>query len=571
MYQFDHTIRELLEKQEMALAVYQVVDRKVVTVLVSDGFCKMRSDTREHLTSALDSSMFDRVDERDAGMLAQKGKEFANHEAPYDVFYHVGGANEVMKLIHTVGFWQTMDDGTELAFLYYTDLTKSAKHIEESTKQYLEFREDHFYIDPLTKLPNLNYLHEFGDERINAIRLSQKEPLCIYFSVPAMQNYNNQYGYEAGDNLLCLIAGYLRKYYPDALIARGYGDCFIVITENHHATQLIDSLNRDIIRNAKGNTSGLKAGLCELTFADTIITALNHAKLSLKMMGYDVNKQYALYSSKIDQDYFQQRYIVDYFEQALTNHQITVFYQGIVESVHKKARYCEALARWIDPNQGMISPGEFIPVLRKYHLMYKLDLYMVEQVCKEYVERKEKGYTLVPVSINLSAQDFDHANMFQEITKLLEKYDVPTEKLIIEITEEDLAMAEKNFQDQLDGLRNYGFHVWVDDFGSGYSNLSVFSRYQCHLIKIDQTLMRSLTPANKIIIKAIIQMAKELGIQTLCEGVETEEQYQFAKEAEIDYIQGFYFFKPTSLTVLEHERTSHPDADIFEKIMAHKD
>ena len=203
--------------------------------------------------------------------------------------------------------------------------------------------------------------------------------------------------------------------------------------------------------------------------------------------------------------------------------------------------------------------------------MYKLDLYMVEQVCKEYVERKEKGYTLVPVSINLSAQDFDHANMFQEIAILLEKYDVPTEKLIIEITEEDLAMAEKNFQDQLDRLRNYGFHVWVDDFGSGYSNLSVFSRYQCHLIKIDQTLMRSLTPANKIIIKAIIQMAKELGIQTLCEGVETEEQYQFAKEAEIDYIQGFYFFKPTSLTVLEHERTSHPDADIFEKIMAHKD
>jgi EAL domain-containing protein (putative c-di-GMP-specific phosphodiesterase class I) len=83
--------------------------------------------------------------------------------------------------------------------------------------------------------------------------------------------------------------------------------------------------------------------------------------------------------------------------------------------------------------------------------------------------------------------------------------------------------------------------------------------------------MRSLTAANKIIIKAVVQMAQELGIQTLCEGVETEEQYMFAKEAKIDYIQGFYFFKPASLAVLEHERASHPEADIFAKIMDHND
>jgi len=292
-------------------------------------------------------------------------------------------------------------------------------------------------------------------------------------------------------------------------------------------------------------------------FSDAISSFLENQKMAL-----------AVYSHKIEEDYLQQRYIIDHFNQAIGNHWIHVFYQGIVESTSRSIRYGEALARWIDPNQGIISPGQFIPVLRKYHLIYKLDLYIVEQVCREYAERRKDGYALVPVSVNLSSQDFDHADMFQQISDLLRKYDMPKEKIVIEITEEDIAKSETTFTGQLDRFRNAGFRIWCDDFGSGYSSLNVFSRYHCNLIKLDQKLMKNLDEPNKIIIRAIIhiQAAKKLGIETLIEGVETEEQYQFAREAEIDLIQGFYFYKPKSLAMVEYERSLHPELNLYAEI-----
>ena len=566
VYQFSDAISSFLENQKMALAVYQMIDGKTVTVLVSDGLCHMMKDNRAHLMSALDHSMFERVDTRDAGMLAQLGREFSVHETPYDVVYRCTDEEGVKKLFHTVGFWQTMPDGTELAFLFYTDFSESTKLIRKTTEQYFDLKEDHFYTDPLTGLPNSNFLLEFGDEKINAIRLHEKQPVLIHFDVCAMQSYNSQYGFTAGNDLLCMIAEVLKTSYPDGLVTRGYGDHFQVITEENQCVKKITQVNQEIIRRAHGNTAGLKTGMCILTEDDTTLTALDHARDAHKTIGFDMNNRLAVYSHKIEEDYLQQRYIIDHFNQAIGNHWIHVFYQGIVESTSRSIRYGEALARWIDPNQGIISPGQFIPVLRKYHLIYKLDLYIVEQVCREYAERRKDGYALVPVSVNLSSQDFDHADMFQQISDLLRKYDMPKEKIVIEITEEDIAKSETTFTGQLDRFRNAGFRIWCDDFGSGYSSLNVFSRYHCNLIKLDQKLMKNLDEPNKIIIRAIIQAAKKLGIETLIEGVETEEQYQFAREAEIDLIQGFYFYKPKSLAMVEYERSLHPELNLYAEI-----
>lgn len=567
MYRFSDEAREILEKQKIALAVYQQIDGKILTVLVSDGCCDIRQDTREHLIAALNLSMYERVAQEDAGVLAELGREFCAHKGSYDIIYRSSSEAGVMRPIHAVGFWRRMPDGTDLAFIYYTDLSRSKRLAEETIERYLTLKKDHFYFDPLTKLPNHNYLHEFGDEKAQAIRLRGGRPVLIYFNVCAMQSYNNQYGYAAGNDLLCTAANVLRRKYPDALITRGYGDYFQVITGEESCEELIHRVNDELIRTAKGNTAGLKAGVCKLTESDTTLSALDHARHAFKAVGFDLNTKIAVYSQKLDEDYFRQRCIVDHFETALNNGWIHVFYQGIVESKHGKISYGEALARWIDPNQGMISPGEFIPILRKYHLLYKMDLYMVEQVCREYEERRKLGYTLVPVSVNLSAQDFDHVDMFQKVLEILSRYGVPAEKIVIEMTEQDIATQTKTFKEQVNQFLDHGFRIWVDDFGSGYSGYGVFARYRFHLIKIDQKLMGDLSVSNKILIRGIVQTIKQLGIQTLCEGVETEEQYQFAKEAGIDFIQGFYFYKPTSLAVVEYERRLGPESGLYEELM----
>jgi EAL domain-containing protein (putative c-di-GMP-specific phosphodiesterase class I) len=226
-----------------------------------------------------------------------------------------------------------------------------------------------------------------------------------------------------------------------------------------------------------------------------------------------------------------------------------------------KGSALEALARWIDPARGVISPGVFIPVLKKYHLLYKLDLYMVEQVCKEISIRKDNCFEIMPVSINFAAQDFDYVDIPAEIEKIYNRYGISqyVEKkyIVIEITEQDIASATDRFRDQLQALRKNGHHLWLDDFGSGYSSLSMFGRFEFDLVKFDMELLRRLNEnkgANRQIMKAMIGVARNLGIHTLAEGMETEEHLKFLKECGCELAQGFLFHKPEPLESMLYKR-----------------
>jgi EAL domain-containing protein (putative c-di-GMP-specific phosphodiesterase class I) len=248
--------------------------------------------------------------------------------------------------------------------------------------------------------------------------------------------------------------------------------------------------------------------------------------------------------------YWRQRYIIEAFNLALANHWIKVYYQPIVRSDTKKPVKMEALARWIDPTRGTISPGEFIPVLSKYHLLYKLDLYMVEQVCKETRIRREIGLPMIPVTINFSAQDFDHADMVDALVRITARYGVSHDDIIIEITEQDIAQGTEHFLAQLHAIRNNGFKLWLDDFGSGYSSLNVFSQFDVDLVKFDLNLLRHLDDHNGInrtIMRTMVAMANELGIQTLAEGVEKTDQDDFVSAIGCELEQGYYFFRPEPL------------------------
>ena len=198
----------------------------------------------------------------------------------------------------------------------------------------------------------------------------------------------------------------------------------------------------------------------------------------------------------------------------------------------------------------MISPGEFVPVLSRYHLLHKLDLYMAEQVCREFDVRKNAGFALIPVSVNFSAQDFDYVDVPGQLKDILERYGIAPEKIIVEITEQDIARGEGHFRSQLKKIRSDGHPLWVDDFGSGYSSLNVLSRYDVDWIKFDMELIQHLDDhngANRRVMKAIVNVCRELGIHTLAEGVENEQQLAFLQEIDCELAQGFLFFRPESL------------------------
>ncbi len=554
IYEFSSEERRIYESMQVPMVLYQFIDERIHTILVSDGFCQLKKYKRSKLQDNLNDNIFSQIHPEDKEKLMKVSFSFAKKLCPFDVLYRTRIPDDPnYHILHAVGKWQTMPDGTEVAFVFYNDMTQGMYEVDRLSDGYELFNRDRFYNDPTTRLPNLNYLHEYADDFCDKVRLIGKTPALLYFDVIGMQSYNNQYGYAKGDELLCLIAGVLKDTFPDALVTRGYDDHFFVVIDFESEEWLslkIGQANEHIKEGAYGNTTGIHAGVCVIGEQMKVSDSIGHAKHALRTIENDLNITYSVFSNETDEAYWQQRYIIETFEKALKEEWIKIYYQCILRLKTGNACALEALARWIDPDRGMISPGVFVPILEKYHLLHKLDLYMVEQVCKEVVPRQELGLPIIPVSVNFSAQDFDYVDMVDEINKILEKYNVGRDKLIIEITEQDAALAKNSFREQVQKFHDSGYRIWMDDFGSGYSSLNVFSQYKFDLIKFDMALLQNIdngNGANRHIFKAMVEVANALGIDTLAEGMETKEHLDFLNEVGFKMAQGFYYYKPESL------------------------
>ena len=575
MYTFPDEIRKAYEALPAAMVFDQFIDGKVVPLLISDGFCELIGMDREHAMAWFREGQYERLHPDDVGRVARVSMEFANHRGDYDLAFrtrHPDGYH----ILHAIAKWLTMPDGTELALVTYADLTANFDAISGSMEDYHLFREDQFYTDPLTRLPNLNYLNQYADERVHALRTFGKQPVIVYADVIGMHYYNSRYGYQEGNALLRLTAESLTHAFPEALVMRGRDDHFLVIDAFDDRAEIekrISQANQEIRSRAEGSTVGIKAGICMYEEQMQTVEAVDHARNALKWIGNDLNRICNFYAYDDEDRLWNQRYIIENFERAMAEGWIQVYYQGIVRTETGKGSAFEALARWVDPVRGILSPNEFIPVLEKYHLLHKLDLFMAEQVCREYPLRVSQETPMLPVSVNISAQDFDYADIPSALAEIYERYQIPDlsggKSLIVEITEQDMAEGKVRFLEQIRQLRKNGFHIWLDDFGSGYSSLNAFSRYDVDLIKFDMELLKNLDDhngANRRIMKAMVNVAKELGIHTLAEGMETQEQRMFLQEIGCELSQGYLYHRPEPIAAMIYRQKNGQKPRAFETV-----
>ena len=563
MYIFPKEMREALESCRASFVYYQNIDGEAVPVLASDGFCRNSGMPREHVLEWLKRGMFERMCPDDVGIVSKVSDEFLRHEGPYDVVFRCRlSAVEKGKyiLIHGLGSWQTMPDGTELAVIAYANLSATIHTIQEKVQSYGLFQRDRFYRDFLTDLPNTNYMHEFGSEKAAQIRSLGRTPMLVYSDVESMQSYNNQYGVNEGDALLKVIAASLKEFFPTSLVTRGADDHFIMLADVDEKEELerrLNQANAKIKQLAKGNTGGIRSGVCPVEMdgsGDNVGRAIDHAKHALKRIDTNLNQKVRFFSIQLDEDYWRRRYIVENIDRAVENGWIKVYYHALYRVETQKIAAFEALARWVDPVRGIISPAAFVPALQKYHLLYKLDLCMFEQVCREVRIRKENGLPLIPVSVNFSRQDFDHTDVVSRMNEIYEKSGaaqiVDRSYFIVEITEQEVAADPESCRLQLRRIRENGYGIWLDDFGSGYSSFNMFSQFRFELIKCDMEMIRHLDDnngANRLILRDLVHLAKALKLHTLIEGVETKEQLDFAGDIGCELVQGFYYQKPEPL------------------------
>lgn len=553
MVNFSEENRKFFEAMSIPLTYYRRIEGTLTPILVSDGFCEMMNLSREELIGTLKDDTFELVHPDDAVRMSIMFRDFSERKGPYNVIFRRKFSDGEYHYLHVIGKYQKADDGGEAALFVYTDISINEADNRELLKSYTIFHNDHFYTDRVTQLPNINYLLEFSEEIRNNIRKKNTIYALGIFDITGLRFYNSQYGYARGDQLLKVTAEVMKEEFPESFLYRGEEDHFILIApfeEDDVVAKRIRSINDKVKINAFGNTSGVQAGICVIQPQLDISGALDHAKHALKLIGNDLNMTHRYYTLENDEKYWSQRYILDSFDSALKNEWIKVYYQAIMRVKTGKAAAAEALARWIDPLRGIISPVEFIQVLDKYHLLYKLDLYMVEQICKEIPTRKEMNLPLIPVTINFSAQDFDHADIVSSLNEIFSRYGISKDLIIIEITEQDLAAATDQFSRQIEKLRENGFRIWIDDFGSGYSALNIFTRFNADVTKFDSEFLMNLDEnngANRAILRAMVGVTRELGIKSLCEGLEKPEHLDFLKEIGCEFAQGYYYYKPQSL------------------------
>lgn len=403
--------------------------------------------------------------------------------------------------------------------------------------------------DRLTGLLTMShFLAKMTDWRQKKLELNGKAcGRVIYYDLCKFKLLNVQMGISKGDETLKRFSELLRTKYPGCVVSRFGDDHFAVLDVEEDKDKSFKNIEEVIEEALNINDEfkiQIKAGVYEIKEDFDPAISADYAQLACQSIKDKALVSIREYDEELKTKTEKKKYIIDHIDEATSKGWINVFYQPVVSTGDISLVAMEALARWDDPKYGFLSPADFISTLEESNLLYKLDVFIINAICHRLRAEIDLGHKVVPVSFNLSRNDFLSCKPFQEIEKAVKKYGIDPKLICVEITEsvamDDLKMIHK----AVDQFRKAGHEVWIDDFGSGYSSLSVLKDFAFDEIKIDMSFMRSFNERSKIIVSNVISMASELGIRTLSEGVETKEQLDFLTKAGCERIQGYYFSRP---------------------------
>ena len=406
-------------------------------------------------------------------------------------------------------------------------------------------------IDGITGLPGQT---RFLKEASLLLSLSgeTERKVMLYMNIRNFRMYNLLYSSQRGNEFLQETARILKTAFPDALISRFSDDHFAILTGRTGVEEKIDRAYEKIMALREDVDLAVKFGLYVMTdgsMKPEIACDLAKAAADSIKDNYQLHMQ--VYTDKIGKKAFIKSYVMDHLQEAMDKKYIQIYLQPVIRTISGTLCSAEALSRWIDPVYGLLSPADFIPALEESRQIQKLDFYVLEEICRTYRSRVDKGLPVIPISFNLSRIDFYSGSIFEEVDAIVRKYQVPHCMIHVEITESVFVKDGVSISTQIDKFRDAGFEMWMDDFGSGYSSLNVLKDYHFDEIKIDMAFLSSFTQKAKDIIKSTVRMAKDIGIHTLVEGVETEEQRDFVRSIGCEKIQGWYYGRPMPLSELE--------------------
>ncbi|HZS46320.1 MAG TPA: EAL domain-containing protein [Blastocatellia bacterium] len=412
------------------------------------------------------------------------------------------------------------------------------------------------YHDQLTKLPNRVLI---TDRLMQAVSAAQRNPQILavmLLSLDRLKSITDTLGMIAGDKLLQGVAERLSKrvHESDTLGFMGGSEFAIMLTQIGNSEKAVEAAQHILGAfespfKLEGQDIYLTCSLGISMFPDDGKDAqslVRNASAALERAKELSGNSYQFYTANMNAKAMKQLSIEHKIRQALTRNEFTVFFQPQLDLISGQVVGSEALCRWIHPEMGMVSPGEFIPIAEASGLIVPIGEFVLRMACKQTKVWEESGLASLRIAVNISAHQFQKPNLVQTVAEILGETGLDPKKLELELTESAVMKNPETAIATLRELKAMGLQISIDDFGTGYSSLSYLKRFPLDILKIDQSFMRDATkdPNDAAIVKAIITLAHSLNLLVIAEGVETEEQLHFLRQLGCDEMQGFLFSRP---------------------------
>lgn len=441
-----------------------------------------------------------------------------------------------------------MDFGGRNAELVLAHDVTERKQAEERIRKLAHF-------DSLTGLPNRTLLNDRVSQAISMAQRSHDKLAILFVDLDHFKNINDTLGHRIGDELLVEIAKRLQSVVRDEdTVSRLGGDEFILLLPGtdangtaHVARKLLQAVSQHYLIEQHELVITPSIGIAMYPSDGEDFDALSRcADIAMYRAKRDGRNNYRFFTPEMQARSARNLQLENALRRALERGQLQLHYQPQMSLQDGRIIGAEALLRWHHPEMGMVSPAEFIPVAEDSGLILPIGEWVLRTAIRQLKAWMDSGIAPMIISVNLSAVQFRQPKLLKLVTQILKEEGLPPQYLELELTEGVTMNDPVTAVKVMDNLHERGIRMSIDDFGTGYSSLSQLKRFQVYKLKIDQSFVRDVVddPDDKAIVKAIINVAKGLGLRTIAEGVETQEQLEFLQENGCDEIQGFYYSKP---------------------------
>lgn len=411
----------------------------------------------------------------------------------------------------------------------------------------------------LGSLPSLEKFKRKGKR----IALGMQQAVLVSINLRNLKYFNEIYGTKKGDDLIQRMVDYFCFDNKNCVLGtKSYVDHLLILCEGYDRSkeELItyyDNYSRGFLEEINEIYPRAKVhidiGMSLVEHDEDFIVAQDNARYARRSISYSYETSVAFYSEDLRKKSLERASIIPNFQKAIDNNEIIVLLQPKYSVEENRIVGAEALSRFKDEDGNIVSPALFVPILEKAHIIYQLDYEVVRQVVNIQKKWMDEGVDIFPISVNLSRVDLLEDDFMDRVNKLVKDAGIPKESIEFEFTETVLVENLSTVINKLNSLKNCGYRIAIDDFGSGYNSLYVLGQIPANVIKFDRGfVLHSLqNDIGLTIMKNLVETFKEISFEVLCEGVETKEEEEYIVECGCDVIQGYLYDKPLDVNDFE--------------------